>query len=365
MNTLNELQAKVCGLAGERDRLAARVAELETACDLARTAANFLSAERDIIAAELAAARAQEPVAYMSSRTGATVTKAQRQRMQNNGEYNKPLVFAAATPPVREPLTDATKASCALGYEECSHRCGTPHVCCDHYVEPEPIATPIPPVLEPDWLLETTKELAKAIHRDNYPDVPQWEVLDDLPGVISQIDNMVCGMERKTPVREPLSDNAILGIYNKVGQEDGAPYRFAGAIEAAIAQPATTEWTVIAPDGTRFTGPTPLKAALPASKYRLEIDPVAAVKFMEIIDQEAEKGRQEAEQCMRDYGTLDCPACGGSGHIGDVKQPAQVPAADRFTPPFSNCSFRLCDLPGQCRGEGKCHHPLPAAPKVK
>ena len=36
-----------------------------------------------------------------------------------------------------------------------------------------------------------------------------------------------------TPVREPLSDNAILGIYNKVGQEDGAPYRFAGAIEAA------------------------------------------------------------------------------------------------------------------------------------
>ena len=59
--TLNELQAKVCGLAGERDRLAARVAELETACDLARTAANFLSAERDIIAAELAAALAQVP----------------------------------------------------------------------------------------------------------------------------------------------------------------------------------------------------------------------------------------------------------------------------------------------------------------
>ena len=96
------------------------------------------------------------------------------------------------------------------------------------------------------------------------------------------------------------------------------------ALRQAIAQPATTEWTVIAPDGTRFTGPTPLKAALPASKYRLEIDPVAAVKFMEIIDQEAEKGRQEAEQCMRDYGTLDCPACGGSGHIGDVKQPAQM-----------------------------------------
>jgi len=27
------------------------------------------------------------------------------------------------------------------------------------------------------------------------------------------------------------------------------------------------------------------------------------------------------------------------------------------TPPFSNCKFELCDLPGQCRSEGKCHHP--------
>jgi hypothetical protein len=25
--------------------------------------------------------------------------------------------------------------------------------------------------------------------------------------------------------------------------------------------------------------------------------------------------------------------------------------------PYSNCRFRICDLPGQCKGEGKCHHP--------
>ncbi len=93
-------------------------------------------------------------------------------------------------------------------------------------------AKPTPPVREPDWLLETTKELAKAIHRDNYPDVPQWEVFNDLPGVISQIDNMVCGMERKKPVQAPLSYRDILRIYNEVGPEDGVPYRFAGAIEA-------------------------------------------------------------------------------------------------------------------------------------
>jgi len=45
---------------------------------------------------------------------------------------------------------------------------------------------------------------------------------------------------------------------------------------------------------------------------------------------------------------------------------AQEPThPDWYQNPFSNCSFRLCDLPGQCRGEGKCHHPLPAAPEVK
>jgi hypothetical protein len=25
--------------------------------------------------------------------------------------------------------------------------------------------------------------------------------------------------------------------------------------------------------------------------------------------------------------------------------------------PFDNCKFQICDLPGQCKGEGKCHHP--------
>lgn len=78
------------------------------------------------------------------------------------------------------------------------------------------------------------------------------------------------------------------------------------------------EWVMTAPDGTKFTGPTPLKAALPASKYRLEIDPVAAKKFMEVMDQVAEEGEKERERCMRDYGTLNCPSCGGSGHIADA-----------------------------------------------
>lgn len=40
--------------------------------------------------------------------------------------------------------------------------------------------------------------------------------------------------------------------------------------------------------------------------------------------------------------------------------PVDKPAPEHFKPPFDNCSFRMCDLPGQCRGEGKCHHPASA-----
>lgn len=40
--------------------------------------------------------------------------------------------------------------------------------------------------------------------------------------------------------------------------------------------------------------------------------------------------------------------------------PVATPSAQHFKPPFDNCSFRMCDLPGQCRGEGKCHHPASA-----
>ena len=33
--------------------------------------------------------------------------------------------------------------------------------------------------------------------------------------------------------------------------------------------------------------------------------------------------------------------------------------------PFNNCQFEICDLPGQCRGEGKCHHPAYTSPQPR
>lgn len=35
--------------------------------------------------------------------------------------------------------------------------------------------------------------------------------------------------------------------------------------------------------------------------------------------------------------------------------PTRTQGAD--APPFANCRYRQCDLPGQCRDEGSCHHP--------
>lgn len=151
----------------ERDALAVRVAELASTVEHAEIreakAAKELArvfTERDALAAELAALRAQKHIAWKHEDFDHAVFQENCPKFPQEGWHK---LYSKPTPPVREP----------------------------------------------DWLLETTKELAKAIHRDNYPDVPQWEVFNDLPGVISQIDNMVCGMERKKPVREPLSDAQI------------------------------------------------------------------------------------------------------------------------------------------------------------
>jgi hypothetical protein len=48
---------------------------------------------------------------------------------------------------------------------------------------------------------------------------------------------------------------------------------------------------------------------------------------------------------------------------GEVLSDKSASDAQPKNAPFANCQFRECDLPGQCRSEGKCHHPTerPAA----
>jgi hypothetical protein len=65
----------------------------------------------------------------------------------------------------------------------------------------------------------------------------------------------------------------------------------------------------------------------------------------------AQAEKQACAHCKCNYPLhdLDCPVA-----VAGMREKAEQ---QRDNPPFSNCSFRLCDLPGQCRGEGKCHHP--------
>lgn len=44
-------------------------------------------------------------------------------------------------------------------------------------------------------------------------------------------------------------------------------------------------------------------------------------------------------------------------HDRRAAQPAPDLVAFAGNPPFAECEFQYCDLPGQCVSEGKCHHP--------
>lgn len=86
--------------------------------------------------------------------------------------------------------------------EIAKHRAGHS---CNHFIPLFDNAPPVQaqePVALPDGILATTIELARCIWRDNYKnEAPDWEPLTDLQGVLSQIDNMVCGMRRAAPVQ--------------------------------------------------------------------------------------------------------------------------------------------------------------------
>lgn len=57
-----------------------------------------------------------------------------------------------------------------------------------------PAPIPADMVMVPPWVLKPAQSLAKYMAKEFYPEVTGFEVLGDLAGVISQIDNMVCGL---------------------------------------------------------------------------------------------------------------------------------------------------------------------------
>ena len=94
-------------------------------------------------------------------------------------------------------------------------------------------------------------------------------------------------------------------------------------LAAPTAQPEPiTGWRVIGPDGSVFEDETPFKAAVLANRHRVKVDPAVAKQFTDAIDEMAREGEAENARLIAEHGSLDCPACGGSGHVGDVAEPS-------------------------------------------
>jgi hypothetical protein len=80
---------------------------------------------------------------------------------------------------------------------------------------------------------------------------------------------------------------------------------------------APGQWVTISPDGKQFWGDTPLKACSQAQKHRIATDPQAAKTFVEAIEKLKREAEEENAKLEAEHGSLNCPACGGSGHVGD------------------------------------------------
>ena len=113
----------------------------------------------------------------------------------------------------------------------------------------------------------------------------------------------------KVKVRGSFEELPITGIYDNTVFVHAAP----GAETAA-----PVGWTVTGPDGCTFNADTPFRAAVLANRHRVQVDPVAAQQFADMIEQ-TRRGSEEANsRLIAEHGTLNCPACGGSGYVGDV-----------------------------------------------
>jgi len=58
-------------------------------------------------------------------------------------------------------------------------------------------------VAVPQWVLKEAQDLAAFMARKFYQEVTQFEILDDMAGVISQMSNMATGLQRVTATQTP------------------------------------------------------------------------------------------------------------------------------------------------------------------
>ena len=85
---------------------------------------------------------------------------------------------------------------------------------------------------------------------------------------------------------------------------------------------------------------------------RIKHDPLKAISALDAAIKAAEAGQPNGA-------VLRCNKCGSETSI---KFSYSAPAQPSPEPPFGNCRFAACDLPGQCKAEGRCHHPKAEPP---
>ena len=74
--------------------------------------------------------------------------------------------------------------------------------------------------------------LAKTLHRLHYSHVTQWKPLDDVAGIISQIDNMVAGLVKPEAVSDAMVSIAYNAWVRCPSRDHGAQMR--AALKAAL-----------------------------------------------------------------------------------------------------------------------------------
>ena len=177
------------------EALQARVADQSAQLTRHTNLIDQLQEERCKLAAELAAARAQEPVShryrFIHPISGEPVWRDSSSTWNGQCVQEVQPLFAAPVPPVREPCEQEAPY---IGHD------------CD------------------PTLPDSSKVICPAC-------------CTQFRAIPTDVQNLMLGAGfeppfKATPVREPLSYRDILRIYNEVGPEDGVPYRFAGAIEA-------------------------------------------------------------------------------------------------------------------------------------
>ena len=114
----------------------------------------------------------------------------------------------------------------------------------------------------PGHILETATELARCIYRDNYKnEAPGWEPLPDLAGVLSQIDNMVCGMRRAAPVQAQELSEEIKSMIDEQDANENAETNYCAPVQPVAVPDELLNFSTLITYGIFQGNPVPVMGA--------------------------------------------------------------------------------------------------------